>query len=439
MPAEFGIVESSLFSLLRTAMHLCRFRSRPQPFLPRAGRNEGQAVVLQLHFLGQALFWLGMRIPLICTWLLVAAVSLFADPFSNLSFDAASKRAAQTGKIVLVDFYTTWCGPCRLLDKRTWTDADVTKMLEQKTVALRIDAEKQTDLAARYHIDAYPSVLLIQPNGIELGRLVGYRDPKTFLADFNAALKGIFPPVHATAVGTNDPMVRMERGHMFAQRGKDAEALQEYLWCFDHGDEVRSSFDLVRTSTLLGYIKDLGVRYPAARKAIENERDERQTKLLSGPADQHTVYEIMQLNSALDQKEKDLAVFDQLPSGSVIREYVLPLLADQLLAAKRYADILGGGDGKSAFAKQVDLFHDMVDMLNPDNSSSSMYEKSYRNSTVTSGARYFEALAGLKRNREAKELAQRILKFDSSSATRTILAEAAERADNTELAQYVKQ
>ena len=380
-----------------------------------------------------------MRTRLICAWFCLSAASVFAEPFYDLSFDAASKKAAHTGKIVLVDFYATWCGPCRLLDKRTWTDAAVIKMLEQETVALRIDAEKQTDLATRYHIDAYPSVLLIKPNGTELGRLVGYRDPETFLADFNAALKGTFPPVHVAPLGTNDPMVRMGQGHMLAQKGKDAEALQEYLWCFDHGNEVSSSFDLVRTSILLGYIKDLGLRYPAAKKAMESERDERQAKLLSGSADQHTVYEIIQLNSALDQREKNLAVFDQLPSGSADREYVLPLLIDQLLAAKRYADILGGKDGKSAFAELVDGYNYMVDTLNPKNPQRGMYEKSYRNYTVMAGAHFFEALAGLKRNGEAKELAQQILKFDSSRATRIILAEAAERADNAELAQYVKQ
>src|SRR5258708_1224581 len=115
------------------------------------------------------------------------ATTLFAEPFSDLSFDAASKKAAQSGKIVFVDFYTTWCGPCRLLDKRTWTDAAVIQALEQKTVALRLDAEKETELAARYRIEAYPTVVLIKPDGTELDRLVGYRDPKTFLVDFTAA------------------------------------------------------------------------------------------------------------------------------------------------------------------------------------------------------------------------------------------------------------
>jgi hypothetical protein len=231
----------------------------------------------------------------------------------------------------------------------------------------------------------------------------------------------------------------MEHGQSLAQKGKDAEALEEYLWCFDHGNEARPSFDAVRLSILLDHIKDLGVRYPAAEKALESRRDEGQAKLLSGTTDQQAVIELVSLNGALDQKGKNLAVFDRLPAGSPVRDVVSNMIIDQLLEAKRYADILGGEDGKSAFAKQVDLFNYMMDALNPNNSVRNETEESYRKYTVDSGARFFEALAGLKRNEEGKELAQQILKFDASAATRTTLAEAAGRAGNAELAQYVKQ
>ena len=91
-----------------------------------------------------------MKTRLVSAWLCLAALNMFAEPFSDLSFEAASKEAGQMGKIVLVDFYTTWCGPCKMLDKTTWTDAEVIKLLKQKTVALRLDAEKETNLSM-YH------------------------------------------------------------------------------------------------------------------------------------------------------------------------------------------------------------------------------------------------------------------------------------------------
>ena len=386
---------------------------------------------------------IGTLIGLVSAWLCLAALNMFAEPFSDLSFDAACKKAAQTGKIVLVDFYTTWCAPCRLLDKNTWTDGAVIKLLEKETVALRLDAEKETNLANRYKIEAYPSVILIKPDGTELDRLVGYRDAKTFLADFDAALKGRDPVARAkdrvASPGTNDPMIRMSHGHSLAQKGKGAEALEEYLWCFDHGDEVRSSFDSMRLTILLDRIKDLGVRYPDARKALASRHDERQSKLLAGSTDQPIVLEIVALNGALDQKEKNLAVLDRLPVGSPIRDVVSDLIIDQLLMAKRYADILGGANGKSAFAKKVDLFNYMSDALDPKNPVRKETEEGYREYTVDAGTHYFEALAGLKRNQEGKELAQQILKFDASAATRVKLTEAANRAGNAELAQYVKQ
>jgi thiol-disulfide isomerase/thioredoxin len=377
--------------------------------------------------------WLG-------AWFCLAALNLCAEPFADLSFDAAAQEAAHTGKILLVDFYTTWCGPCRLMDKRTWTDAEVIKLLQQKTVALRIDAEKQSDLANRYGIGAYPSVLLIKSDGTELGRLVGYRDPKTFLADFEPALAGKPPFVpgkrSSPDAGTNDPMVKLDQAETLAKNGQYPEALAGYLWCFDHGDEVSASFYWVRLTRVLDGIKDLESRYPAATKALESRRDERQAKLLAGTTDQPMVVELVYLNGALGQKDRNLAVFDRLPAGGPVREVVSKLIIDQLLAAKRYGDILGDSDGKAAFAQSVDNYKYMCDVLNPN--SPMPYEKSYRKTTVDSGAHFFEALAGLNRNEAGQELAQQILKFDASETTRATLAEAAARAGNAALSQYVK-
>lgn len=371
-----------------------------------------------------------------------ATLSLAAAPFSDLSFEAASKQAAQSNKIVLIDFYTTWCGPCKMLDKNTWTDPAVIKLLEQKTVALRIDAEKETDLAKRYRIEAYPTILMIKPDGAEIDRIVGYELPGPFIEDFNGALSGKDSISRAhdklIAAGTNDPTARMQFGVALAQRGKDAEALNEYLWCYDHGLEASPAFLGVRNSFLLMYIKNLAANYPPARQALETRRDERQAKVAAGSADRHAIQDLIALNGALGQEEKDLAVFDHLPAGSKMRDFMSSLLTDQFLKAGRYADVLQGTDGKAPFNKAVEQFNTMINSLDKDSAVRKQVEESLRQLTVTKGTHYFEALAGLKRNQDAKDLAAAILKFDSSEATHTSLVEAAQTAQNTELAQFVK-
>jgi thiol-disulfide isomerase/thioredoxin len=383
-----------------------------------------------------------MKILLLAACFFAVASSLVAAPFSDLSFEAASKQVAQTGKIVLVDFYTTWCGPCKMLDKTTWTDAAVIQLLEQKTVALRLDAEKEAALSKRYKIAAYPSVLLLKPDGTEIDRLVGYKEPKAFMEDFNAALQGKDSIARArdqlTAAGTNDPSARMQFGTALAQKGKDAEALTEFLWCFDHGLEASPSFVGVRLSFLLMYINNLAAHYPPARQALETRRDERQAKVAAGSTDFRTIQDLVSLNKTLGQEEKNLAVFDQLPAGSKTRGLISPLLTEQFLEAKRYADVLEGTDGKTAFSKAVDRFNMVLNSLGKDNPMRERTEANFRQMTINKGAQSFEALAGLNRNQEGRDLAGQILKFDSSPDTRTLLAQAAQRAGNDELARFVK-
>jgi thiol:disulfide interchange protein len=67
-------------------------------------------------------------------------------PFQDLTFEAALAAAKRDNKVVMIDFFTTWCVPCKKLDKTTWKDADVQKWLGEKTVALKMDAEKQVEV-----------------------------------------------------------------------------------------------------------------------------------------------------------------------------------------------------------------------------------------------------------------------------------------------------
>jgi thiol-disulfide isomerase/thioredoxin len=380
-----------------------------------------------------------MKIALFVPILWITALRMCAAPFSGTNFTAAAKEATHNNKIVLVDFYTTWCEPCKELDKHTWTDATVIQALDQKTVALRLDAEKEVALAQRYKISAYPTVLLLRADGTEIDRLVGYRPPATFLADFNSALAGKDSIARAqdklAAVGGEDPQARLQFAVALAQSGKNAEALKEYLWCFDHGLEASPAFTGVRLSFLLSYIKNLSAEYPPALEALKSRRDEREARIGNGSIDRQDVIDLIALNKILGEKERSLTLYDRLPAGSRERLLTARQITPQLLEAKRYNDVLVGVDVSAAFQQRIATLQRALTAMKQDLPSRDILRTTMRRSAVTDGVSYFEALAGLHRNEEAQALKEQILKFDPSAETQGALAEAANRAGNHDLGQ----
>ena len=103
------------------------------------------------------------------------------------TFDEAMEKAKDKNRPVMIDFYTDWCSWCKQLDKTTYIDPSVVKMGEQ-FISLKIDADDQRPLAARYKVGAFPTILFINPEGIEIHRVVGFRPPQDFLKEMDTAL-----------------------------------------------------------------------------------------------------------------------------------------------------------------------------------------------------------------------------------------------------------
>jgi thiol:disulfide interchange protein len=99
------------------------------------------------------------------------------------NLDVALSRASGEKKIVMVDFYTDWCGWCRRLDETTYADADVQHAL-RGLVPVKLDAEKDGRRAARrYRVQGYPTIVFLDAGGAEVGRIPGYLPPKPFLEE----------------------------------------------------------------------------------------------------------------------------------------------------------------------------------------------------------------------------------------------------------------
>ena len=95
----------------------------------------------------------------------VVQIGLLARGCAVVGYGRAGTATFENCKVILIDFVTTWCAPCKKMDKTTWKDKKVRAWLGEKTVALKIDAEKEKKLAKDYRVEMYPTIVLLKADG----------------------------------------------------------------------------------------------------------------------------------------------------------------------------------------------------------------------------------------------------------------------------------
>jgi thiol-disulfide isomerase/thioredoxin len=98
--------------------------------------------------------------------------------------DSAQSQARASNKPVLVDVYTDWCPPCRLLDKHTYSDPRVQSFLADNFICVKANAEDPSigkAIANKFEAQAYPTIILVDKNGKTFGRILGYLPADDFL------------------------------------------------------------------------------------------------------------------------------------------------------------------------------------------------------------------------------------------------------------------
>lgn len=89
-----------------------------------------------------------------------------ADTFTQ-SFD----RIIGGSKLTVVDFYTTWCGPCKMMDPHVKRAA---RELKEDANVMQVDAEAYANISSRYNLEGYPTLIFFK-KGVVVHRIIGYQ------------------------------------------------------------------------------------------------------------------------------------------------------------------------------------------------------------------------------------------------------------------------
>jgi len=106
-------------------------------------------------------------------------ITFFKGPWSD-----ALKKSNKSNKLIFLDAYAAWCGPCKMMAKNTFTDSKVGKLFNEEFINVKMDMEKDSDgprLSKKFGLTAYPSLYFIDKNEKVVHMTLGYHKPKQLI------------------------------------------------------------------------------------------------------------------------------------------------------------------------------------------------------------------------------------------------------------------
>ncbi|MFD0837341.1 thioredoxin family protein [Mariniflexile aquimaris] len=161
------------------------------------------------------------KLGLLLVLTLLTAVEGFSQEINWVSLEKAIELQKKTPKKIMMDVYTNWCGPCKMLDKNTFRNADVVKYVNANYYAVKFNAEGNEkvnykgksytnpgykpelvnsrnsahELSRLLQIQAYPTIVFLDEKGDVIAPIRGYQSPpqlelylKMFRADEHKTL-----------------------------------------------------------------------------------------------------------------------------------------------------------------------------------------------------------------------------------------------------------
>lgn len=140
----------------------------------------------------------------------------FIEARTDSDMVAIDKRVKAENKLIFIDGYTTWCGPCKWMEKNVFTNDTVARFFNENFICVRMDMEKGIGISRtyKYEVYAYPTLIFIGPEGIA-HRAAGARDAKALMELGETAL---------------NPEKRFSHWHgKYKQGNRESAFIREYL------------------------------------------------------------------------------------------------------------------------------------------------------------------------------------------------------------------
>lgn len=349
--------------------------------------------------------------------------------FKDLPLEKALLEAGDYDRMVMIDFVTEDCAPCRLMEADTWSFPRVQRWLEENVVAIRIDGGSSADVAREYRVTTYPSMAFIRPDGKRYEVLIGYMDASQFLVEAQAVLDGTGPIKQLqerSEVFAGDVPERLYLIDDLMKYGLYEDALRHLQWCWDGAESSEGPlYPSARRTAVLRIYAELAKAYAKAYSRLTGIRDSLAVRFREGKGSIDDAWDLVAINRALGEEANTLNVLDSLPScyqvagdGASVRSVIGRGCLDQLRHAKRYQEILALLGNYS-----VECRSKLSALIKAERSNGGSGRDAIHFAIGDGAGQYYEALLAAGHEAAANEMCHIILEADNTYATCRLLLE----------------
>lgn len=153
------------------------------------------------------------------------------------SFEEATREAKRQDKLIFIDFYTVWCGPCKSMSNGVFPREDVGEYFNEMFICCKLDAEREgKDVAKKYGVSSYPTLLFINADGEVISKISGAIPAETLIEQGRNAVVGMNDPNNVTnlkkcyeAGERDEQFLKLYIEKMSENKMDPGAALEEYL------------------------------------------------------------------------------------------------------------------------------------------------------------------------------------------------------------------
>ncbi len=188
--------------------------------------------------------------------LIVLGLPLVANTnFFSGNLESAQLKAQMEGKMLFIDFYASWCAPCKWMEQTTFADASVSNLINERFVALKVNIDDFDGYALKEHFEVtvLPTMLIFNEDGKVIERIEETLSPSRMQEILERSLASFSPKLHEPNIS---PSMALEMAEKEVRKSKFVPSTHQTTYKLQLG--MFSSYErtLMYYNQISGLIED---------------------------------------------------------------------------------------------------------------------------------------------------------------------------------------